>query len=576
MIHTDVAIVGGGPGGSTLGTLLKKYLPDLDVLILEREKFPRDHIGESQLPPISAVLAEMGCWDKVEAADFPIKIGATFKWGLTDDLWDFEFLPLAHFKNEPRPAKFEGQRLQTAFQVDRAVYDKILLDHAQETGCEVREETAVTKVHSTGDRIDCLELAGGEKVEAKYYVDASGNAATIRRAMGVEVEEPSALRNVAFWDYWENAEWAVEIGVGGTRIQIMSIGSGWIWFIPLSPTRTSIGLVCPTDYYKKTGKSPEDLYLGALAQEPRIGALIRNATRSGKTQATKDWSYVTERVYGENWFLVGEAAGFADPILSAGLTLTQTGARELAYLIVDFETGKHDVTWLKNWYAETQTRRIRQHIRFADFWYTANGVFDDAREYTREIARDSGLELDMASAFRWLGTGGFAWDNPGQVGMGGFDLAGIKSLTQRFTGDKATWELNQFNVFRINLAGAQHSEVPILANGSIRAVPCYTRDGKTLHAIGIFKFLIDELKGEKTINELLDMVRRARFTSFGYATPDLAVHHLSQTLEVMINDGWVDARYSKKKPRLKLETPEEGLLIHANHDPVPEDRAKAQ
>ena len=140
----DVVIVGGGPGGSTLGTLLRKYNPELKVLILEKERFPREHVGESQLPPISAVLIEMGCWDKVEAANFPIKIGATYTWGNTVDPWDFEFLPLDAIKeDEPRPAKYEGWRQQTAFQVDRAIYDKILLDQARLLGCEVREETRV-------------------------------------------------------------------------------------------------------------------------------------------------------------------------------------------------------------------------------------------------------------------------------------------------------------------------------------------------------------------------------------------------------------------------------------------------
>jgi N-acetyl-anhydromuramyl-L-alanine amidase AmpD len=82
----DVIFIGGGPAGSTGSCLLKKYKPDMDVLVLEREKFPREHVGESQLPPISAILDEMGCWDKVEAADFPIKIGATYRWGNTTDL----------------------------------------------------------------------------------------------------------------------------------------------------------------------------------------------------------------------------------------------------------------------------------------------------------------------------------------------------------------------------------------------------------------------------------------------------------------------------------------------------------
>lgn len=142
----DVIIIGGGPAGSTLGSLLRKYNPNLNVLILEKEQFPREHVGESQLPPISKILDEMGCWDKVEAANFPIKIGATYRWGSSAKLWDFEFLPVRQFEDEPRPAKYQGQRLQTAFQVDRAVYDEILLDHAESMGCVVKQQTRVARV----------------------------------------------------------------------------------------------------------------------------------------------------------------------------------------------------------------------------------------------------------------------------------------------------------------------------------------------------------------------------------------------------------------------------------------------
>src|SRR5262245_61094267 len=218
--HYDVAIVGGGPGGSTVGTLLKKYAPQLRVLILEREQFPRDHVGESQLPGISEVLDEMGCWDKVEAANFPIKIGATFRWGKSPELWDFEFLPLSDFKDEPRPGKFQGQRHRTAFQVDRSIYDQILLDHAREFGCEVREETQVTSIDRQGDRVTGFQLDKGVPVTARHYVDASGHIGILRRAMGVEMDVPTSLMNIAIWDYWDNAEWAVKIGVGGTRIQV--------------------------------------------------------------------------------------------------------------------------------------------------------------------------------------------------------------------------------------------------------------------------------------------------------------------------------------------------------------------
>src|SRR5436190_2217038 len=251
----DVAIIGGGPGGSTLATLLRKYDPSKRVIILEKEKFPRDHVGESQLPVISSVLHEMGCWDKVEAADFPVKIGATFRWGKNPELWDFDFLPGKEFRDEPRPAKYQGQRLRTAFQVDRAIYDTILIRHAESMGAEVREETQVIDIRHEGDRVTGFELRSGEVITAKHYVDASGHIGVMRRAMGVESEIPTHLQNIAMWYYWQNAEWATHIGVGGTRIQVMSLSDGWIWFIPLGPTRTSLGFVCPQEYYKQSGKT---------------------------------------------------------------------------------------------------------------------------------------------------------------------------------------------------------------------------------------------------------------------------------------------------------------------------------
>ncbi len=170
----DVAIIGGGPAGTTTATLLRKYAPHLKVLLVEKEKFPRDHIGESQLASIGAVLDEMGVWDKVEAADFPVKIGASYTWGRDNDRWDFNFYPPEKWVDEPRPGKFEGQRKAVAFQVDRSIFDTILLRHAESMGVTVREETAVEEVFCTGDHVDGLRLSSGETVTARWYVDASG------------------------------------------------------------------------------------------------------------------------------------------------------------------------------------------------------------------------------------------------------------------------------------------------------------------------------------------------------------------------------------------------------------------
>ncbi|MCA9283440.1 MAG: tryptophan 7-halogenase, partial [Phycisphaerales bacterium] len=184
-IECDVAIIGGGPTGSTAGTLLRKYAPGLRVIVLEKETFPRDHIGESQLPTIGQILHEMGVWEDVEAAGFPIKIGASYTWGRDHDRWNFDFLPVETWVDRPRPGTFEDLRQLTAFQVDRAIYDEILLRHAQRCGCEVREGTRVEEVLHTEDRIDGLRLDSGETVVARHYVDGSGAASILRKALDV-------------------------------------------------------------------------------------------------------------------------------------------------------------------------------------------------------------------------------------------------------------------------------------------------------------------------------------------------------------------------------------------------------
>ncbi|MBM70476.1 MAG: hypothetical protein CME43_13490 [Haliea sp.] len=566
-MNYDVAIVGGGPAGSTLGSLLKKYHPDLSVAIFEREQFPREHVGESQLPPIGKILAEMGCWDKVEAANFPIKIGATYRWGNSPDLWDFEFLPIKDFRDEPRPARFVGQRQQTAFQVDRARYDKILLDHAEELGCDVHYQCHATPVIEQPGEISALSLGDGRNVTASYYVDASGSAAALRRPLGVQVDVPTSLKNVAFWSYWENAEWAVEIGTGGTRVQVMSIGSGWIWFIPLSPTRTSIGLVCPAAYYKESGLSPETIYLESLPKDPRIAGLIRNARREEKVYGTKDWSFLAQQSAGKNWFLAGESVGFADPILAAGMTLAQTGARELAYIIPELLRDADKNNWLKQWYEHTQKKRIGQHIRFADFWYSSNGQFTDLQAYTSEIAKDAGLQMNPQKAFQWLGTGGFTNDTTGQAGIGGLDLAGLKQITQKFTRGAVNWQLNKYNRFKLNLRNATRGHAPLFENGRITVDASYTRGQKTLVLSGMYALVVEVLKTHKTAQSIYEALHHYFQQRRDLGAPlQLLVHHALQALEVLLLEGWVQGSVKPGLPYLKLETPEEGQIIHTNRD----------
>ncbi len=537
----DVAIIGGGPAGSTVGTLLKKYGRKLNVAIFERERFPRDHVGESQLPAIGKVLDEMGVWNAVEAAGFPIKIGATYRWGTTDDLWDFDFAKGVELTDRGRPSKFEGVRRETAFQVERGLYDKILLDHAAKMGCQVFQETAVREVLREGDRVTSLKLSTGEEISPRYVIDASGSGGIVRRAMGVGTTVPTSLMNIAIWRYWQNAEWAEKIGVGGTRVQVMSIGYGWLWFIPLGPTRTSVGFVVPAQYYKESGERPEALYERAIAEDPLIARLLQNATAEEGTHATKDWSFLSDRTAGENWFLAGESAGFADPILAAGMTLAHQGARELAYTIVALEQGREDAQWLKDSYCDAQRKRLGQHIRFADYWYSANAQFTDLKEFTREIARDAGLELDADSAWQWLGTGGFTNEQLGATNLGSFDVRAIKLLTERLGDRIATWTITKTNRFTLDLEGAETIYLPFYHDGQIDRVKCYQRGDRRLPVLGVYQAVIRALKWGGEVAKFLVNIEAIRFSSFPHIHPEHFQLYAFQTLEVMVTDGWVKA-----------------------------------
>ena len=561
-MHCDVLILGGGPAGSTTGTLLKKYNPNLNVVILEREKFPRDHIGESQLPAICEVLDEMGVWDKVEEAEFPIKVGATYRWGTTDEFWHLNFLFDEEFKDQQRPAKYKGQRRVTAFQVDRSVYDKILLDHAAEMGCQVYQEVRALKVNKDGDTVTSIDIAPNEtdlkdvtSITAKYYVDATGNSGMLRRAMGVEIDSPTNLRNIAIWDYWQNAEWAVNIGVGGTRIQVMSLGWGWIWFIPLSATRTSIGLVTPAEHYKKSGKKPEQLYLEALASEPLIGKLTSRAEREHKFTTTNDWSYLADRLCGDNWFLVGDSCGFADPILSAGMTLAHTAGRRVAYSILELERGRIKSDWIKETYTESQRAQIRHHIRFADFWYSANTRFTELKENCSAIAKHAGLTLEADAAFQWMSTGGFTNDNLGSAQAGTFSMSAMKAMAAEFTNGAINWQISTNNQFKMNLAGASEGVIAHLENGEIIPIKCFYRDDKKLPVYGLYKIVYTAVLQESDGQKLVDYFRN--FFSVNnrmYKNPEVGVYNALQTMESMVVEGWIRASVNSKRPFLNVKS----------------------
>ena len=370
--------------------------------------------------------------------------------------------------------------------------------------------------------------------------------------MGVESQAPGELRNVAFWDYYDNAKWAVEIGIGGTRVQVRSLPYGWIWFIPLGPSCASVGLICPSDYYKSTGLTPKNLYLKAIEEQKEIHELLKDANSSSGNNVltTKNWSHLADRLVGENWWIIGEAGGFADPILAAGLTLAHGSAHHAAYSILEIERGEMDSDWIKSFYDEKNRRNINQHIRFAKYWYAANGCFTDLQEHCQKIAKDAGLKLNPAQAWRWLAQGGFSNQTIEAAAFGAFDVGSSKKLIEIFSGKESKYSFTKYNEFHLNLANAKEIQQGKLFEGRIEQVDCYMRGDSILPNTGLWKPMIDLLKQKSDLKEIIQFLEDAVNKN-----PSVkSIFPYVQIIEAMLIDGWVVGKLNKSRPRINLDT----------------------
>lgn len=312
----DVLVIGGGPGGSTAAALLAKA--GLKVLLLERETFPRYHIGESLLASCLPTLKLSGAFDKVAAHGFQVKRGALFQWA--QDTWVLDWAKLID------PDAW-------SWQVDRAAYDHILLCNAREQGVEVIEGATVKRVIFDGDRATSAEWvergadSRGNIVRFEYVIDASGRTGVLSQQHFRMRNQHAIFQNIAIWGYWRDARLLPDSPSGG--INIVSSPDGWWWHIPLGSGRYSVGLVTHKRKYaeaKEQASSLKDYYLARLNSVPAMQMATEGATLAGDVQAEQDYSYVSDRFCGPGYFLVGDSACFLDPLLSTGVHLAQYSA----------------------------------------------------------------------------------------------------------------------------------------------------------------------------------------------------------------------------------------------------------
>lgn len=308
--RTQILIAGGGPAGSTAATLLARQ--GFAVTLLERDRFPRYHIGESLLPSLLPLLDLMDARHLVEGHGFVRKSGAFYGWSGQE--WSLGF-------DEPgRPATY-------SFQVVRSQFDDLLLRHAQAQGVDVAEETSVRHVALDGGRAGSAAWAtkDGRRGETSFahFIDASGRAGVLGARQLRTRHFHDVFRNVATWGYWRAAaplEQAPEGAIG-----VFSLPEhGWFWAIPLHDGTLSVGLVTDKRSFQRARqrlRTTDAVYHEALADCPLLGRMLADAHLASPLKVESDYSYVSEKFCGPGYYLVGDAACFLDPLLSTGVHL---------------------------------------------------------------------------------------------------------------------------------------------------------------------------------------------------------------------------------------------------------------
>jgi flavin-dependent dehydrogenase len=351
----DAAIIGGGPAGSTAGALLG--MAGRDVVILEKEAFPRFRIGESLLPYNTRIFDRLGVTGLLEGT-FIEKHGVTFvtSSGEIEQTYYFD--------------QAIGSRYPRAFEVQRAAFDRILLDNAQRKGAAVRQRAAVVSARREGGRWILAIGKGGDgpaTIEARFLVDASGRDAFLA-ARGGGREMATGHRKAALFAHMNGVARAGGRDAG--NIVIITLRDGWIWLIPFADGTTSVGVVMDGAALRSSGLPAERAFEEAIARCPGARLRTEGARRITPVLAASDWTYTCREIAGEGFLVAGDAAAFLDPIFSSGVLLAMRSGEAAADLINDAVKGGRDDPARLEEYARALLRRIAAYRKMVDLFYS--------------------------------------------------------------------------------------------------------------------------------------------------------------------------------------------------------------
>jgi flavin-dependent dehydrogenase len=410
----DCVVIGAGPAGCTSAALIAEA--GYSTLLVEREKVPRFHVGESLMPETYWVFQRLGVLEQMKSSDFVKKRSVQF---------------VSHSGKESAPFffdKHDPRECSQTWQVERGRFDKMLFDNANRLGADTYDETRVMDVHFDGDRATGVTVRrDGEarQIAARTVIDATGLQAFIPNRLGLIVDNPD-LQKIAIWSYYRDATRDEGKNLGATIILHTDAKESWFWFIPLADGITSIGVVGDRDYMLKGRGKPPQVFADELMKCSAMQRRLANATQSEDFHVAKEFSYSTTRRSGEGWVLVGDAYGFIDPIYSTGVFFAlRTGelaadaivegfqkndlsASQLGCWTKDFDEG---VKWIRKLVGAYYTNEFSfgrflktnmQHVgNLTDlligriFYDGAGDIFDDMDQAIEQSIRDRVSGRDM-------------------------------------------------------------------------------------------------------------------------------------------------------------------------------------
>jgi flavin-dependent dehydrogenase len=319
-----VIVIGGGPGGATVSTLIAQQ--GYRVQLFEREHFPRFHIGESLIPETYWVLERLNMLDKLKRSPFVNKYSVQFV-SASGKLSE----PFYFVDHKPHDCS-------RTWQVLRSEFDKMMLDNAREHGVDVFEGTRVLEVLLAGERatgVRVMDEQGRERmVEAQVVVDASGQSGLIASRLKLREIDP-VLKKGALWTYYEGAYRDSGRDEGATMVLQTKGKKGWFWYIPLHNNIVSVGVVMAFEDLFKDRRDYETIYNEQLDACPAAKERVSIGRRASGFYATKDYSYRARTAAGDGWVLVGDAYGFLDPLYSSGVLLALRSGQMAADAIVE-------------------------------------------------------------------------------------------------------------------------------------------------------------------------------------------------------------------------------------------------